>query len=234
MVKLINGDCLEEMKNIKDDSIDCILTDPPYNISKKNGFKGFFGYKAGLDFGEWDKDFDLTSWIGSATKKLKKGGTIIVFTGWRSISYIVEELEKNGVETKDLIRWERTNPFPRNRDRRFLTDCDYAILGTKKGAKWTFNRLSETFERPKIEYRCANKSDHLHGYHPTSKPVFVMEYLVKRVTNENDVILDCFMGSGSTGVAALNTNRNFIGIELDKNYFEIAQQRIKEAQNDNL
>ena len=70
------------------------------------------------------------------------------------------------------------------------------------------------------------------GYHPTQKPVALMEYLIKTYTNENDMVLDCCMGSGSTGVACVNTNRNFIGIELDNKYFEIAEKRIKETQDD--
>ena len=142
------------------------------------------------------------------------------------MSYIVDELEKNNFEVKDLIRWEKTNPMPRNRDRRFITDYEVAVWAVKKGGKWTFNRLSETYERPEIICGVTSKKEKIDGGHPTQKPVEVMEWLIKRLSNENDIILDPFMGSGSTGVACKNTNRRFIGIELDKDYYNIAMKRL--------
>lgn len=143
------------------------------------------------------------------------------------MSYIVESLEKNGFEIKDLIRWEKTNPMPRNRDRRFISDYEFAVWSVKKGGKWTFNRLSETYERPKIVCRSTPKGEKFNGGHPTQKPIEVMEWLINRLTNESDLILDPFMGSGSTGVACLNTNRRFVGIELDEKYFNMARDRLE-------
>ena len=119
--------------------------------------------------------------------------------------------------------------MPRNRDRRFITDYEFAVWAVKKGGKWTFNRLSDTYERPKITCKLTSKSEKFNGGHPTQKPVEVMKWLINRLTNESDLILDPFMGSGSTGVAALNTNRRFIGIELDEKYFNIAKKRIEEV-----
>lgn len=121
--------------------------------------------------------------------------------------------------------------MPRNRDRRFITDYEVAILAVKNGDKWIFNRLNDAYEIPEIVGGITPKSEKFNGGHPTQKPIYVMEWLLKRLTNENDVVLDCFMGSGSTGVAALNTNRKFIGIEKDDNYFEIARNRIEQHLN---
>ena len=224
--KLYQGDCLEVMdKLIEEDIIfDSIITDPPYNISRENHFKTMG--RAGIDFGEWDKDFDLTDWIKYCEPVLKKGGNIVIFNSWKNMSYIVDELEKNNFEVKDLIRWEKTNPMPRNRDRRFITDYEVAVWAVKKGGKWTFNRLSETYERPEIVCGVTSKKEKIDGGHPTQKPVEVMEWLIKRLSNENDIILDPFMGSGSTGVACKNTNRRFIGIELNKDYYNIAMKRL--------
>lgn len=226
-IKLLQGDCLELMKCIPNESVDAIITDPPYNISRDNNFHTMG--RAGIDFGEWDKGFNLTKWINVAQPTLKKGGNIVIFNDWKNLSYIVESLESNGFTIKDLIRWKKTNAMPRNRDRRFITDYEVAIWAVKKGEKWTFNRLCDTYEIPEIIGGLTPKSEKLNGGHTTQKPVYLMRWLLERLTNDKDVILDPFMGSGTTGVACLNTNRNFIGIELDDKYFEIAKKRI--AQN---
>lgn len=228
-IKLYNGDCNDIFKEIENDSISALITDPPYNISRDNNFKTMG--RAGIDFGEWDKDFDLTSWINQASIKIKKGGNIVIFNDWKNMSYITKSLEENGFEVKDLIRWKKTNAMPRNRDRRFITDYEVAVWAVKKGGKWTFNRLSETYEIPEVIGGLTPKSEKLNGGHPTQKPIYVMEWLIKRLSDEGDVILDPFMGSGSTGVACINTNRKFIGIELDENYFNIAQERIENTYN---
>lgn len=230
-IELLHGDCLELMKELYDNDIivDAIITDPPYNISRDNNFKTM--KRNGINFGEWDKGFNITSWIYDASLLLKKGGNIVIFCDWKSITPIVEELESQNFDVKDLIRWKKTNPMPRNRDRRFITDYEVAILAVKNGDKWIFNRLNDAYEIPEIVGGITPKSEKFNGGHPTQKPIYVMEWLLKRLTNENDVVLDCFMGSGSTGVAALNTNRKFIGIEKDDNYFEIARNRIEQHLN---
>ena len=230
MIELYQGDCLEVMNKLISLSVkfDAIITDPPYNISRDNNFKTMG--RAGIDFGEWDKDFDLTGWIKYCEPLLKKGGNIVIFNGWKNMTYISNALEDNGFEVKDLIRWKKTNAMPRNRDRRFITDYEVAAWAVKKGGKWTFNRLSDTYEIPEILGGLTPKSEKVNGGHPTQKPIYVMKWLLERLTNEGDLILDPFMGSGSTGVACLNTNRNFIGIELDEKYFNIAQERINKGE----
>ena len=224
-MKLYNGDCLEIMKDIPDKSVDMILTDPPYDISRDNNFKTM--NRRGIDFGEWDMGFNVTEWFTLGIPKLKDGGNIVVFCDWKKITPIVDKMESDGIIIKDLIRWKKTNPMPRNRDRRFITDYEVAVWGVKKG-KWTFNRLSDTYERPEIISGVTPKSEKSYGAHPTQKPIEVMTWLVQRLSNENDTILDPFMGSGSTGVACKNTNREFIGIEKDEAYFKIAERRIRD------
>ena len=225
--KLYQGDCLEVMDRLISLGVkfDAIITDPPYNISRDNNFHTMG--RAGIDFGEWDKNFDLTSWIKSCEPLLKKGGNIVIFNDWKNMSHIVDALEKNGFEIKDLIRWKKTNPMPRNRDRRFITDYEVAVWAVKRGAKWTFNRLSDTYERPEIICGITPKREKSNGGHPTQKPIEVMEWLIDRLTDEDDLVLDLFMGSGTTGVACMNANRRFVGIEMDENYFNIAKNRIE-------
>lgn len=221
--KIYNMDCLEGMKKIDDGTVDLIVTDPPYNVSVDNNFKTMG--RAGIDFGEWDKGFDLTSWIEQAVNKLKKGGNIVIFTDWKKTSYVVEALSVAGCDVKDMIRLIKSNPMPRNRDRRFITDYEIAVWAVKKG-KWTFNRLSETYERPEINTTVTPKSEKSITNHPTQKPLYAMEWLIKRLSNEGDLILDGFIGSGTTAIACLNTNRNYIGFELDEGYYKEAIKRI--------
>ncbi|MGO5272663.1 DNA methyltransferase, partial [Collinsella sp. LCP21S3_C3] len=138
MITLNFGDSLEFINTLEDNSIDAIITDPPYNISRDNNFQSMG--RGGIDFGEWDKEFDLSSWIELATPKLKKGGNILIFNAWKNLGEIAATLESLGFEVKDMIRWEKSNPMPRNRDRRFIVDYEVAVWAVKKGAKWTFNR----------------------------------------------------------------------------------------------
>ena len=224
MKSLNNSESLSLMKELKVNSIDAIITDPPYNISRDNNFATMG--RAGIDFGEWDKDFNLTSWIKVAEPLLKKGGNIVIFNDWKNMTNITQSLEDNGFEVKDLIRWKKTNAMPRNRDRRFITDYEVAVWAVKKGGKWTFNRLSDTYEIPEIVGGVTPRSEKVDGGHPTQKPVYVMRWLIERLTNEGDVVLDPFMGSGTTGVACKELNREFIGIELDEKYYNMAYNRI--------
>ena len=227
MYKIYNGDCLEIMDTLIEEGIkvDCILTDPPYMIARKNNFHTM-GRK-GIDFGEWDKDVDLFSWLDRIPKLLSKNGSVVIFNDWKNLGDIARYCESLGLEIKDLLRWEKTNPMPRNRDRRYITDYECAIWLVNKKSKWVFNRLDEKYQRPKFKYPVVSGNEKT--IHATQKPVKLMEEIIRVHTKEDNTILDCFMGSGSTGVACMNTNRKFIGIELDKNYFNIAKQRIEEA-----
>ena len=225
MINLLKGDCLELLKTLENESIDALITDPPYNIARDNNFTSMG--RAGIDFGDWDKGFNLISWLPIAIEKLKKGGNIIIFTSWKNTTPIIKELEKINCEAKDMIRVEKSNPMPRNRDRRFVTDYEIAIWAVKKGAKWTFNRQLETYERPLIKTKVTPKSEKIEKGHPTQKNIETMEWLIERLTNEGDIVLDPFMGSGTTGVACQNLNRDFIGCELSDEYFEMEQKRLQ-------
>lgn len=220
MIDLYNGDCLEIMDKLIEQGIkvDAIITDPPYNIARKNNFKTMG--RNGIDFGDWDKNFDLFSYIDKVYKLLKKNGSFIVFNDWKNLGDIAKYAESLGFETKDMIRLEKSNPMPRNRDRRYVTDFECAIWFVMPKSNWTFNRQNENYERPKFVGSIEK------GLHPTQKNVKLMEWLIKIHSNEKDIVLDPFMGSGTTGVACKNTNRNFIGIELDDKYFNIAKERI--------
>lgn len=218
---LMLGDCLERMKEIPDGSVDCVITDPPYNIARENNFHTMG--RAGIDFGEWDKGADIFSYIEGVSRILNKNGSFIVFNDWKNLGDIVKVAEKHGFDTKDMLRLEKTNPMPRNRDRRYVTDYECAIWFVKTKSKWVFNRHDPAYQRPKFVHSVDK------GLHPTQKSLRLMEELVKIHTNEGDVVFDAFMGSNTTGVACKNLNRKYIGIEMDENYFNIGKDRMLDA-----
>ena len=179
-VKLFNCDCLEVMDKLIAEGVkvDAVITDPPYNIAKDNNFHTMG--RSGIDFGEWDKDFDLFSYINKVYKILDKNGSFVVFNDWKNLGDISRYAESLGFVTKDMIRLEKTNPMPRNRDRRYITDFECAIWFTMPKAKWVFNRQSDTYERPKYVGSIEK------GLHPTQKNLGLMEWLLKMHSNEND------------------------------------------------
>lgn len=206
--------------------VDAIITDPPYNISKENNFNTLNNPRKGVDFGHWDNNFDVCSWIKDYVNLLKKDGSIIVFCSYLYISYLITELKNNDIDVKDVLIWKKSNPMPRNINRRYVQDMEFAIWGVKKNAKWTFNKPNSVpYLRSMFESGVVSGSERT--IHPTQKSLKVMEDIIKIHTNKGDLILDPFMGSGTTGVAAVKKGRKFIGIEVCPEYFDIAVDRIK-------
>ena len=220
---LLLGDCLERMKEIPDGSVDLILTDPPYNIARDNNFHTMG--RAGIDFGEWDKGFDLFSYIDGLSRICTKNANVVIFNDWKNIGEIAKYAESKGFVIKDMLRWEKSNPMPRNRDRRFVVDYEVAVWLTMPKAKWVFNRQNNTYDRPCFKGSLTPSSEKTG--HTTQKPLWLMENILSTLSNEADTVLDLFMGSGSTGVACLNTNRKFIGVEMSELYFNITKDRLE-------
>ena len=202
-----------------------IITDPPYNISKNNNFNTMKSKRKGIDFGEWDKNFDLISWIKPYSEILDKNGSIIIFCSYLFMSFIIKELENCNIDIKDIIIWKKSNPMPRNTERRYVQDMEFAIWGVKKGAKWVFNKGNDIKYRRSI-YETSLVSGNEKTGHPTQKSLKLMQEIIKVHTNKNDIVIDPFMGSGTTGVACARLNRKFIGIELDDKFYKIAKNRI--------
>lgn len=225
-IRLLNGDCLELLKGIPDESIDLLLTDIPFNISRANNFKTMKDRtgRNGIDFGEWDKDFD-ESCLAEFVPKIKKGGSIVVFHAFEQFDLVRTALK--GVQLKDKLVWQKTNPMPRNRDRRYIGNIEMFTWYVKDGGKWTFNRQSPTYDGSVLSYP-SESGGGFKRYHPCQKNVKMLEEIIQRHSNPGETVFDPFMGSGSTGVACINTNRKFIGIEIDESYFDTAVERCKE------
>ncbi len=229
MIQIHHADAFEIIKDFYQQNlkVDAIITDPPYNISVKNNFSTLKSAKRqGIDFGEWDKNFKLLEWIKRYAPLVNPNGCMVIFCSYRSISYIADFLEENGFVVKDFIQWVKNNPMPRNINRRYVQDTEFALWAVKKKAKWVFNKpKNEKYLRPLIL-----KSPVVGGLervkHPTQKSLALMEKIISIHTNPNDIVLDPFMGSGTTGLACKNLERNFIGIESEKEYFQIAKKRL--------
>ena len=204
--------------------VDAIITDPPYNIAKENNFHTMG--RQGIDFGEWDKGFNQLSWIDKAYQLIKNGGSLFIFNDWKNIGEIAKYAEQIGFDIKDMVRWRKANPMPRNRDRRYITDFEVAVWLVKPKGKWVFNRLSDTYDRCEYEYPLVSKSERVG--HTTQKPVALMEEIIQRHTDEGQLILDPFAGSSSTAIACINTNRKYICIEKEEEYYDMSKLRIEQ------
>ena len=210
-IKLLQGDCLELMKDIPNKSVDLILTDIPYGVVNRdsNGLRN-------LDKGKADV-FDLP--MDKLLEELYRvsNGQIIIFCGKEQFSEIYSFFAKKKGTVRPII-WNKTNPSPLNGQYVYLSGVELAVWFKPKGRK-VFNAFCKN--------TVFNFSNGSKKYHPTGKNLDLFTELIEDNSNENELILDPFMGGGTTGIACLNTNRNFIGIELDDKYFEIAKKRIE-------
>jgi len=244
---LIQGDCLEEMKNIPDGSVDLVLTDPPYGttackwdsvipfepmweqlkrVIKPNGAIVLMGsqpFTSALIMSNpkmfkcewiWEKAVG-SNFAVLKYQPMKEHENILVFSKKRHNYYPIKQSRKGSGAKRNKYNY---NPSNTNK-RKFLG-------GFEVDKKRTKTRQSLLRNPSSVQY--FNNREKTRGLHPTQKPIALMEYLIKTYTNENETVLDFTMGSGTTGVACKNINRDFIGIELDKKYFEIAKKRIED------
>ena len=213
-VSLILGDCLDKMKDIQNGIIDMVLTDIPYGeVSRSsNGLRVLDKEKADI------LTFDLNKFLSECLRV--SCGHCVIFCGREQFSGIYSFFAKQKGTTRPII-WEKSNPSPMNGQHIYLSGVEMAVWFKKSGHK-TFNAHCKN-----TVFRFPNGRSKLH---PTEKNMLLWKELINDCTNEGQVILDPCMGSGTTGVACIETNRNFIGIELDKVYFNIAQNRIRRAE----
>jgi len=270
-IEIENLEGIEYLKKIKDESVDLILTDPPYIISRESGMNAHYNtvkkneengvefvkteeewqeyktengieddeskekymkygsiygkkYCVKTDYGKWDSEFTmakLEEFIKEYYKKLRNGGTMIMFFDLWKISDLKTIMEKHKFKQLRMIEWIKTNPQPLNSRVNYLTNCrEIALVGVKGGSP-TFNSSYDTgiYNHP------------LQGgknrFHPTQKSLPLFEELIAKHTNENDLVLDTFLGGGTTAIACKNTKRRFMGCELSKEYCERIAEILK-------
>lgn len=225
MIQIENKDCLEFLKTVKDNSVDLILTDPPYDISKDSGFsqgklEQFRRYKT--DFGDWDHcTVDIAEVIKECFRVLKKSGTLICFYDVWKITTLKDLMESSGFSQLRLIEYLKTNPVPVNSKVNYLTNCREIALVGVKGSKPVFN---SEYDNGVYEYPiCADKG----RFHPTQKPLELFKELVRKHSVKGSLVLDCFSGSGTTAVACKILERDFIGCEISPEFYEKSLERLK-------
>lgn len=301
MTTLLNGDCLEVADQIADDSVDFLLTDPPYNISENAANPVWKDPETGKDKNtihnqkfddafeqNWDSVshdqflFQMTQWSQMWFKKMRKGATFAVFISDQYVSYLWKIMQDTGFEPKRVWTWKKPAAVPFNRKVNPVSGCEYILWGIKPGGKRTFNSdtdlnsivdryavadkvssivykhikdgigtqsidaifaaaqkeaeemiKSRKMENGKVGAVVPNTITYSGGLgkdkiHPTQKPVEILEYFIELCTNKGDLVLDTFAGSGSTGIAAKNTGRDFILIERDKKMFDKMSSRFKD------
>ena len=224
-VELHLGDCLEIMRSMPDKSVDAVITDPPYGTNDGAG-KVIRRGNTDTDFSvlDWDKDLP-TDYIKELSRIMKDDTWGAIFTDNIAIGEIWQTLINNGLSPRNTFYWVKYNKAPTPRAN-FKSCIETAVVFTKGRTtiKWNGGGNQANYiEMPFVSGKDA-------GLHPTQKPVKLMKHFIELFTKEGDTILDPFMGSGTTGVACVQTGRNFIGCEIDPTYFAIAEKRIAEAQ----
>jgi site-specific DNA-methyltransferase (adenine-specific) len=265
-IKIYNEEGLSFLNKINKNSIDLILTDPPYITSRDTGmnklhneieknkkknikyvkteedwnefinnfnknislneknkedymkYGNIYGkkYAVKTDYGEWDKKFTLEileEFIKEFYDKLKNGGTLIIFFDLWKITILKNFMEKYNFKQIRFIEWIKTNPQPLNSKINYLTNCrEIALVGIKK-SKPTFN---SSYDNGIYHYPLQGGKNR---FHPTQKSLKLFEELIKKHSKEGDIIMDTFLGSGTTALACKNLNKKFIGCEINLNYF---------------
>jgi site-specific DNA-methyltransferase (adenine-specific) len=231
-IKLYKGDALEILKQLESKSVNLIFADPPYNLSGENHLTCKSGKIAKCDKGYWDQIEDLhefnRKWIKECIRILKDDGTIWIsgtLHNHPSIGVILKEL--NLWIINDII-WFKPNSPPLIVKNRLVPSTEL-IWVASKSKKYFFNydvavKLNKGKQMKNLWVIPAERHK---TPHPTEKPEKLLERIILIGSKEGDIVLDPFMGSGTTGVVAKRLNRNFIGIEIDENYFELARKRIE-------
>ena len=229
-IKLTNESCFDFLNRIEDGSVDLFLIDPPYEVSRDTNFQAGEAtgrdtdrFRVSMDFGDWDSGFiGLDKVIVEAYRVLRKGGTLICFYDLWKITTLKDYFEKAKFKQIRFTEWVKTNPVPINSKTNYLTNArEIAVTGVK-GGKPTFN---SEYDNGIFSYPICHDRGR---FHPTQKPLALIEEMVVKHSNVGDMVVDCFAGSGTTAVAAYNQNRNFLGCELSKEYYQKSIARLSD------
>lgn len=231
MIEYKNENCFEYLKTVKNNSIDLFIIDPPYEISRKTNFQSgelkgddTDRFRISMDFGAWDnEEVDIDTICKEAYRVLKKGGTFICFYDLFKITTLKDYMENAKFKQIRFIEWIKTNPVPINSKINYLTNSREIALVGVKGGKPTFN---SEYDNGIYSFPICNDAGR---FHPTQKPLKLIESLIEKHSNEGDNVLDCFNGSATTTIACINKNRNFYGCELNEEFYNKGIERINKV-----
>ena len=240
-IKLLKGDSLQLLKKIDDNSIDLIFSDPPYFLSN-DGISCQSGKMVSVNKGKWDKldtykEIELFNklWLGECQRILKENGTIWVSGTHHNIYSVGNMMKILGYKVLNVVTWEKPNPPPNLSCRYFTHSTEQVIWSSKnEKSKHLFNyplmREMNGGKQMKDVWNMTSpkKNEKRFGKHPTQKPEQLLERIILSSSNEGDLVLDPFQGSGTTGVVSKRLNRKYIGIDLDTEFLDLSIKRIED------
>jgi len=226
---LQQGNCRELLAALPEQSVDLLLTDPPYNLSPYSTGNMQFKWRAAInnDLAAWDREFDPAEYREAFLRVLKPTGNLMAFCSYNLLGRWHEIFDPL-FDTFQLFVWHKSNPVPKIRRQGFLNSCELIVCLWNKGHCWNFGRqrdMHNFYEGP----ICMGPERVKAPKHPAQKPVRLLKHLIGIASCPGDLVLDPFMGVGSTGVAALELGRRFTGMELNSDYFAAAQERLTAA-----
>ena len=208
------------MSKLPDESIDMILTDPPYLMNYKTNHRKNKDHKFCQTIQNDDNEKFLDNYLSLCYQKLKSNSAIYIFCNQNKIDIFKQLIEKNNFKIKNIIVWVKNNWTAGDLKAAYGKQYEFIILANKGRRYINGKRITDVWQFNRVAGNSL--------LHQNQKPIDLLEQCILKHSNENEIIFDGCMGSGSTGVACLNTNRKFIGFELDKEYFEIAKKRIED------
>lgn len=229
-----NGNCIDFLNNIETSTVDLILTDPPYNLGefmhKRNTNlvkmrDNQFAYAGWDNLSQTEWEIEMDTFFKESNRVLKKKGTLLLFMSLIKLETIIQIAQKYNFYYKTTGIWHKTNPMPRNMNIHFVNSTEAWVYFINEGTSGTFNNEGKMLH-DFIETSLTSAKEKKYGKHPTQKPKSVISHFVKILSDKDDIVLDPFMGSGTTGVCSKKLNRKFIGIELNDTYYELAKKRI--------
>ena len=221
-MKLLNGDCLEVVKQIPNESVDMVLTDPPYLCDySRHDSKSRFSKKIANDENNSANEGVIEKYLQECYRIMKDNTAIYCFCNYKKIDFFKQQIETAGFNLKNIIIWDKQRNGMGDLSTTFGYSYEFIIFASKGQPKIRGKRISDVWQFARVKPK--------EQEHQNQKPVDLLVQAIEKSSDKGAVIFDGFMGSGSTGVACVNTNRDFIGIELDENYFNIAKKRIEEA-----
>ena len=241
---LINGDTFKELKKFKDKTFEMIFADPPYFLSN-DGITCSSGKMVSVNKGDWDRTLTQEDkhifnkkWIRECYRILKDTGTIWISGTLHNIYSIGMALEEEGFKILNNITWQKTNPPPNLACKTFTHSTETILWARKdlKNVKYTFNyevmkQMNGNKQMKDVWTTSLTKpSEKKQGKHPTQKPLDILDKIILASTKENDLILDPFCGSSTTGISAVKLNRKYIGIDNKKEYLDLSIRRYEELE----